>query len=274
MVWARFDDQYPDHPKVIEAGPLAAWLNVCAICYSSRYLTDGFVPAGQVRKLADLEDAMQLAERLVAAGLWERVPGGFLVHDYLEYNPSREKVNAEREAARRRMNSRRSPDVRLNFSRTSGEVPTTFNDPVPVPVPVPVPTPEPEVFAPSERGETPPKPKRKVSENNRSWPVWERFCAVIGADPATHPGKGRAMGVIDGLLKDGYAVDDIIGCAAWLRTDDFERKRLDLISVRRRIDGYINDGRPTADAGEIDDDEFHAYLRGPIINGHHARTAD
>jgi hypothetical protein len=102
VVWVRVDDQHPDHPKVIAAGPMAAWLNVCGWCYAARYLTDGFIPAGQVRRLADVPDADVLARRLVEVGLWEDAAGGFVIHDYLEYNPSRAKVTAERAAAAER----------------------------------------------------------------------------------------------------------------------------------------------------------------------------
>lgn len=97
------DDSYPEHPKVDHVGPLAAWLNVCAWAYCARNLTDGFVPAERVPRLADVPKPTQLVDRLVKAKLWEVVPGGYMVHDYLEYNPSREQVMAERAATARRV---------------------------------------------------------------------------------------------------------------------------------------------------------------------------
>jgi len=100
--WARFDDEFPDHPKVLAAGPLAAWLHVCAICYACRYLTDGFIPHGQVRRLADVEDPTLLVGRLVSSGLWEVVPGGYRVHDFLEYQPAKAGVEHERELTKKR----------------------------------------------------------------------------------------------------------------------------------------------------------------------------
>ncbi len=96
MAWIRLDDQFPDHPKVVEAGPLASWLYVCGIGYCNRLLTDGFIPSGQVRKLADLDGAGELAARLVAVGLWDEAEGGYRIHDYLEYQPSAEEVKADR----------------------------------------------------------------------------------------------------------------------------------------------------------------------------------
>lgn len=97
MAWAKLDDGFADHPKVIEAGPLASWLFVCGLTYCARQLTDGFIPAGQIRKLADVDNAKELAQTLVSVGLWEECDGGYMIHDYLEYNPSRERVLATRE---------------------------------------------------------------------------------------------------------------------------------------------------------------------------------
>lgn len=92
MSWARVDDQFADHPKVMAAGPLASWLYVCGLAYCARLLTDGFIPSGQVRKLADVENAGALADRLVTVGLWERHTGGYRVHDFHDHNPTRDEV--------------------------------------------------------------------------------------------------------------------------------------------------------------------------------------
>jgi hypothetical protein len=98
MSWLKLSDGYPDDPKVAAAGPLAAMLDVCGMGYAARYLTDGSVPAGAVAKLINLDGisdrdgpvtADRLADRLVEVGRWERAPGGFQIHDYLDYNPSR-----------------------------------------------------------------------------------------------------------------------------------------------------------------------------------------
>ena len=102
MAWIKIDDQFADHPKVLMAGPLASWLYVCGLTYSGRYLTDGWIPTAQVRKLADVDDALGLAARLVAVGLWEPVDGGYQIHDYHDYNPTADKVKADRASAAKR----------------------------------------------------------------------------------------------------------------------------------------------------------------------------
>ena len=153
MPWAKLDDGFTDHPKIIDAGPLASWLYVCGLTYSSRLLTDGFIPQGQVRKLADVDNAMDLAARLLEVGLWERTDGGFRIHDYLEYNPSAAQVKDERKAAQERMRKVRSrevrannEDVRPNERRSSPAGSPELREPRPVPSrPTPVPDPEDDV---------------------------------------------------------------------------------------------------------------------------------
>ncbi|HXT99506.1 MAG TPA: hypothetical protein VN903_00850 [Polyangia bacterium] len=96
MAWVRLADDFADHPKLVAAGPLAGWLWLCGIAYSNRYLTDGFIPGGAVRRLADIEDTAALVARLVDVGLWEHARGGYRVHDYESYQPTAESVRAER----------------------------------------------------------------------------------------------------------------------------------------------------------------------------------
>ena len=132
MTWVKLDDQFPDHPKVEKAGERAAWLFICGLCYCAEHLTDGFIPASKAQRLTG--QAGPRIEKLLEVGLWEQADGGYLVSRYLQYQPPKSSVVAEREAARKRMshartNSQRcSDDVRPNMERTS---------PNPVPVPIP-----------------------------------------------------------------------------------------------------------------------------------------
>lgn len=100
-MWSKLDDQFPDHPKVMQAGPLASWLYVCGTCYCNRLLTDGFIPTSQVGKLADVKNAIKLAKKLVEVGLWEEVDNGYQIHDFLDHNMSAEEAKERQEATRR-----------------------------------------------------------------------------------------------------------------------------------------------------------------------------
>ena len=53
--------------------------------------------SGMVGEDVDMAWVIRL---LVEAGLWEEVPGGYRVHDYLDYQPSKDEVITEREKKR------------------------------------------------------------------------------------------------------------------------------------------------------------------------------
>jgi hypothetical protein len=104
MPWFRLDDSFHSHPKVIAAGNEAIGLYVRCGTHAAQHLTDGFVG----RNIVTLYGGDDLAAVLVSTKLWHRARGGWTIHDYLDYNPSREQVERERKEARERMRRRRS----------------------------------------------------------------------------------------------------------------------------------------------------------------------
>jgi hypothetical protein len=107
--WVKIDDKFRHHPKVIAAGLEGSWLYVCALAYCGEQLTDGYLPEGVLPVLAPhVTDPTKAADTCCTVGLLRRVDGGYEVPDYLDYNPSRAKVIAEREAARKRQSDRRA----------------------------------------------------------------------------------------------------------------------------------------------------------------------
>lgn len=120
MPWVAIDDLLPEHTKVLAVNDSRAmWLHICALCYSARNLTDGHVPRAIVARLVDHRRPYELAGKLVAAGLWHEADGGYEIHDYLHYQPSRAKVIAEREAGKKRAAD--SYQRRKTFADSSGE---------------------------------------------------------------------------------------------------------------------------------------------------------
>lgn len=103
MAWVKLDDGFPQHPKVVEAGHKAAWLYICSLTYSSSQLTNGHIPRALVGRLTDIPGEKRLAQRLVEVGLWEHTEEGFVIHDYGDYQRTREQVQEQRAAAKRRM---------------------------------------------------------------------------------------------------------------------------------------------------------------------------
>ena len=137
MTWIKVDDSFGDHPKVMALGRdrmagLGVW--TAAACYCARHLTDGFVPSAVAEGFCHT----RIIGKLVDVGLFDKVPGGYQLHDWLDYNPPRSKVLKDRQEARDRMNKRRSDEVQPNNGRTSDEPSAKFADPVPVPVPTPI----------------------------------------------------------------------------------------------------------------------------------------
>lgn len=135
MGWAKFDDQFSDHPKVLAAGPMAELLAMRAVIYCARYETDGLIQAEQLPRLAlGITAPRKHVAALVRVGLWDETDGGWMVHDFLDYHPSAKKRDKEREGARERMakvrgkKERTSENVQANGDRSSGY-------PVPDPVP-------------------------------------------------------------------------------------------------------------------------------------------
>lgn len=104
MSWAKVDDALHNHPKVDalferdEREGLAAmglWTLVLS-CVSGQ-LTDGIISRRVVRRLAP-DHGVDFAAVLVREGLWDVIDGGWKIHDYLDWNPSREVALARRDA--------------------------------------------------------------------------------------------------------------------------------------------------------------------------------
>ena len=103
MSWARFDDRFPDHEKIVPLSNSAFRLHVTAICYANAQLTDGYIGVGVLRRIGWACDNLdEDVAQLCANNLWERAEEGYLVHDYLEYNPSREEETGEAAAHQQR----------------------------------------------------------------------------------------------------------------------------------------------------------------------------
>ena len=95
MAWARIDDNFFNHPKVRNAGKDAVIFYLAALCHSNAFLTEGFIQDAMIELIgvqSFQKKPVQLAERLVDCGLWERVDGGYLIHDFLKYNHSKAEV--------------------------------------------------------------------------------------------------------------------------------------------------------------------------------------
>lgn len=160
MVWVRIDDRMPDNPKVAAAGPLALAMQVAALCYCNRELTDGFVPRSVARRLLDWHaedaegrlwkmgrtsgmvgddvDSEWVIGLLLDAGMWKETAGGYAIHDFGDYQPSRAEVEdlaAKRSEAGRRGGLAKAKAVakQVPGKGSSKSVAKSYPEPVPVP---------------------------------------------------------------------------------------------------------------------------------------------
>ncbi len=123
VAWARFDDNYTDHPKVVQAGPMAELLDMRAIIYCARYETDGFISARALTRIGQqIAKPAARAARLVEVGRWTKGEGGWWVNDYLAYNPSKAQKTTEREASRTRQEVYRTRGFADQVKARDGDV--------------------------------------------------------------------------------------------------------------------------------------------------------
>jgi len=127
VTWVRLDDRFPEHPKIVGLSDRAFRAHVTGLAYCARFLTDGYVPRGALpppRVLAELADA----------GLWTAQGHGCSIHDYLDWNLSKEeragKAVAGAMGAAKRWHGKRPGKSKATASKTHGK-------PMAVPVPVP-----------------------------------------------------------------------------------------------------------------------------------------
>lgn len=117
-LWFQTETRVRTHPKMVKAGRAASWTWVCGNCYAKDQMTDGFIPDGMLASLvpgASLRDLKKDADALVAAGLWDKVDGGYQIHDYLEYNDSKAEILAKQEEDRNRKRKHKSEDLPLGI---------------------------------------------------------------------------------------------------------------------------------------------------------------
>ncbi len=122
MAWVRTDDNAPNHPKFFRAGVAAAGFWWGGLCYANRNLTDGFIPASDLKLVypgVAMKQAIALAGRLVEVGLWERRDDGWQIHDYHDYQSSAADVLAARQlrAVAGKVGGHRSGEARREARR-------------------------------------------------------------------------------------------------------------------------------------------------------------
>lgn len=106
MTWARLDDGFHDDPKIIGVDLAAVGLFAVSLTHAGRQLTDGKLSRAVAQHLS--RGNHELIAQLVAANLWEEQPDGYVIRNYLRFNPKAKDVKRKRKEAKDRMRSLRS----------------------------------------------------------------------------------------------------------------------------------------------------------------------
>lgn len=136
MPWVFFDDQFPIHRKVTRLSDAAFRLHVSAIFWCARNLTDGVVPEEDLDDVsAQVRTPARFVPELLKRNLWHEAgescpsemcpapsPDGWVIHDYLDIQPSKDKVARRRKdnAERQRRYRERHQDDTERRSRNNG----------------------------------------------------------------------------------------------------------------------------------------------------------
>lgn len=108
MPFIRLSDNYIDHPKfmALSDGAFRLWHE--GMAYARKHQTDGLIPFGALKGFRyhtkGRERALSTPYAEGKNALWSLVPAfGYLVHDYLFWNLSKEEEQADRDSATERM---------------------------------------------------------------------------------------------------------------------------------------------------------------------------
>lgn len=180
MTWVRLDDTMPEHAKIAGLSNAAFRLHIEGLCYCARNLSDGAIP----RTISKRMSTPRAASELVNAGVWRATESGYEIHDYTQYQPTREEVldrrqkraEAGRRGAEARWRGDGKPDGKPHSKPHGKTDAVAMANQMAKPCPDPTPTAE-EV-------------KNTSSAPRERDPIWDAFVASLGAAPATTSGRG------------------------------------------------------------------------------------
>jgi hypothetical protein len=109
LPWFKIDDGFWSHPKTLQLsdGAQALWMR--AGSWSMDHLTDGFVPDFA---LPVLRAKPRYVNELRAVSLWFSTKDGNQFHDWDKYQPTKEQVESDRDAAAERKRKSREKSRR------------------------------------------------------------------------------------------------------------------------------------------------------------------
>lgn len=143
MSWFRIDDKFHSHAKVLQAGNAAVGLYTRCGAWSCDQRTEGKIPRHVARSFGTPKEI----RTLLSCALWAETEDGYVMPDFLDFNPSNAEVDAKRQARAeagakggqrsgetRRSKGEANASALLDVCFDSGEANT---NPHPIPSPTP-----------------------------------------------------------------------------------------------------------------------------------------
>jgi hypothetical protein len=95
--WHAVSDNIADDPKLLQCSIPARLAYHDGLAYCSKWRTDGLIIESALSHVfRGLPNADTIPKTLVTAGLWESCPEGYRVINYLDWQPSKEEIEAAR----------------------------------------------------------------------------------------------------------------------------------------------------------------------------------
>lgn len=216
------DDSWEGGPMIRRAGTAAFGLYTLCGLWIARHLTDGFIPAD----VAAEKGSKEWAAKLVDAGLWAIVKGGFRDVFYLELNPTAEEVRERQRKARVRQQrhraskgTRKDDVVTRDTTRDIRVTDATRHADVTLPPTQPNPTTTTGTYTgsgASRAREAPPSDHQPQSLTEQLLAEYVQSCNR----PPPSKVRARLAEEIHSLLGDEFTPDEIrTGIDAWRRKD-------------------------------------------------------
>ena len=120
MTWIKLDDGFPNNPKIVGLSDQSFRLYISGLCYSGKYLTDGFIPKAVVTQFGDPTE-------LLEKGLWEETFDGIQIGNYTEYQTPKAEVEKKREQSRERGERYRSRVTNASITLPEYRIQNTEN---------------------------------------------------------------------------------------------------------------------------------------------------
>ena len=120
MTWIKLDDGFPNNPKIVGLSDHSFRLYIAGLCYSGKYLTDGFIPEAIVTQFGDPTE-------LLEKGLWEETFDGIQIGNYTEYQTPKAEVEKKREQSRERGERYRSRVTNASITLPEYRIQNTDN---------------------------------------------------------------------------------------------------------------------------------------------------